>query len=90
MKVIVSITMDEDVYLNEEINNLKRTKKLSSFINNLLRESFNIRKQVVSADIEEIDKEILNTKIKMAVLEEKKKNIVEAEEKEANRWKTIM
>lgn len=86
MKINVSITLDDDVYLNTEIIKLRTSKQLSTHINNLLRETFNIKREIISNNVEELDKEILATKIKQAVLEEKKKNIILEEEKEEAKW----
>lgn len=90
MRLPINILLEEDVYLSLEVRELKRNKKLSSHINNLLRESLNIKKTIINKDIEELDKEIIETKVKMTLLEEKKKNILAEEEKEISKWKTIL
>lgn len=86
MKINITISLDEDVYLNQNICELRNNKKLSNHINALLRGSFNIKKEIIIAKEDELETELTKINIKKAVLEEQMEKLRKTKEKEESKW----
>jgi len=88
MKINICVNLDEDVYMNHNITDLRLKRKLSEYINNLLRESFDIKNTNLGKD--ELEEELQQLNIRKAILLEQKKSKEREEEKEAKKWRTII
>ena len=89
MKIQISILIDDDVYLNENIIQMRRTKKLSNYINNLLRTSMNITKDIIPEEQEKLENLLTELNVKKEALMNSLDKLKEDKEKEESRWKQI-
>jgi hypothetical protein len=89
MSQITTITVSDEVHYSKEYQELKRTRKLSGFIDSLLKASLNIAKQEVSQEKEVLELELVELNARKVLLEQKKEEIETAEKKEESRWKRI-
>ena len=85
---IQNIAVAEDIRFLEEFIELKKTRRLSKITNDLWRQYFNVKSTVPSDKIR-IEDELQSIAARKALLQEKKKDIEAAEEREKNRYVVV-
>lgn len=89
MSRTTTITISEEIYFSTEFQELLKTKKLSRFIDTLLKSSFNIKKNAAEENEEKLLFELSKINSERATLQEQLDVIVEARKKEESKWRRI-
>lgn len=88
-KSSVSITIDQDIVISPEFVRLSQERKLSSTVNDLLRQALNISKFEIPKEAVDIERELQSLNIKRVILEQKRDDIKAEAEKEEKRWRYL-
>lgn len=89
MKINITISIDDDVYLDQNIVEMRKTKKLSGYINNLLRTSMNITKEAIPQEEEKLESLLTELNIKKNELTASLERLKAEREKEESKWTRI-
>ena len=83
MKTTISITLDSDIMLSKELYDLRISRRLSSLINDFLRQHLNIKPTESILKLKELEREkeqieLSISKLKIEKAEEERKKSIEA------------